>query len=181
MGRQWLRSHEGESLMNETPSTPPTEPGRGHGTEEPFSWSAGGDKPGSGDETTTGRPGSGKEWLGQLQSMIDNLATNAAPVVREIGAKAAELAALAGEKAGPFAHRAADATAQAGTKVAERGRTVAADLRRDAAKSGSEAGNGSSSATTTASTSGSSFGSATATAPTERRGSVADSPDTLGE
>ena len=163
--------------MNETPSTPPTEPGRGHGTEEPFSWSAGGDKPGSGDETTTGRPGSGKEWLGQLQSMIDNLATNAAPVVREIGAKAAELAALAGEKAGPFAHRAADATAQAGTKVAERGRTVAADLRRDAAKSGSDTANGSSSA----STSGSAFGSTTATAPTERPGTIADSPDTLGE
>jgi hypothetical protein len=63
--------------------------------------------------------------------MIDNLATHAAPVAREIGAKAAELAALAGEKAGPIAHRAAEVTAAAGGKVAERGREVAADLRRD--------------------------------------------------
>lgn len=74
-----------------------------------------------------------KEWLAQLQAMIDNLATHAAPVAREIGAKAAELAALAGEKAGPIAHKAAEVTAAAGGKVAERGREVAADLRRDPA------------------------------------------------
>ena len=72
-----------------------------------------------------------KEWLTQLQAMIDSLATHAAPVAREIGAKAAELAALAGEKAGPIAHKAAEVTAAAGGKVAERGREVAADLRRD--------------------------------------------------
>jgi hypothetical protein len=74
-----------------------------------------------------------KEWLTQLQAMIDNVATHAGPVAREIGAKAAELAALAGEKAGPIAHKAAEVTAAAGGKVAERGREVAADLRRDAA------------------------------------------------
>jgi hypothetical protein len=79
-------------------------------------------------------PGSstGREWMNQLQSMIDQVATQAAPVVREIGAKAAELAAVAGEKAGPFAHRAADVTAVAGTKMAERGRVLAAELRREA-------------------------------------------------
>lgn len=76
-----------------------------------------------------------KEWITQLQAMIDNLATHAAPVAREIGAKAAELAALAGEKAGPIAHKAAEVTAAAGGKVAERGREVAADLRRDPAAS----------------------------------------------
>lgn len=76
-----------------------------------------------------------KEWITQLQAMIDNLATHAAPVAREIGAKAAELAALAGEKAGPIAHKAAEVTAAAGGKVAERGREVAADLRRDAGTS----------------------------------------------
>ncbi len=81
-----------------------------------------------------GRSATAREWMTQLQGMIDNLATNAAPVIREIGAKAAELAAAAGEKAGPFAQRAAEATAQAGSKVAERGREVAAELRRDAAK-----------------------------------------------
>jgi hypothetical protein len=72
-----------------------------------------------------------REWLSQLQSMIDNAATQARPVLREVAAKAAELAAVAGEKAGPIAHKAAEVTAQAGSKVAERGREVAAGLRRD--------------------------------------------------
>jgi hypothetical protein len=144
----------------------------------------------SGDEgSDTGRGAAGREWVSQLQSMIDNLATNAAPVVREIGAKAAELAALAGEKAGPFAHRAADVTATAGTKVAERGREVAAELRRDDGRNGDSdtAGNGTSSGT-------SGGGSATATytgsRPTEgtestsfndRPGRTTDSADSLGE
>ncbi|HYL40738.1 MAG TPA: hypothetical protein VET90_05455, partial [Candidatus Binatus sp.] len=57
-------------------------------------------KPGStGDETfweePEAAPGQGREWLTQLQQMIEQLATQAAPVVREVGAKAAELAALA--------------------------------------------------------------------------------------
>jgi hypothetical protein len=84
----------------------------------------GGDSGESGGSTT-------REWLSQLQSMIDNAATQARPVLREVAAKAAELAAVAGEKAGPIAHKAAEVTAQAGTKVAERGREVAAELRRD--------------------------------------------------
>lgn len=83
-----------------------------------------------------------KEWLSQLQAMIDNVATHAAPVAREIGAKAAELAALAGEKAGPIAHKAAEVTAAAGGKVAERGREVAADLRRDPSATGNGQGTG---------------------------------------
>lgn len=75
--------------------------------------------------------GTGREMLSQLQSILDNLATQAAPVVREIGAKAAEIAAMAAEKAGPIAQKTADVTAEAGTKLAERAREVAADLRRD--------------------------------------------------
>lgn len=95
-----------------------------------------------GADTTSGAPGgdggtdarsSGREWLGQLQSMIDDLATQAAPVVRQIGSKAAELAALAGEKAGPLAHRAADATETVGIKIAERSRQLAEDLKREPA------------------------------------------------
>jgi hypothetical protein len=88
-------------------------------------------EPGSGWTTGTTSQAEGPEWLAQLQSMIEGLATQAAPVVREIGAKAAELAALAGEKAGPIAHRAAEATEHAGARIAERGRVVAAELRRD--------------------------------------------------
>ena len=69
-------------------------------------------------------------WLTQLQAIIDNLATQSAPVVREVGAKAAEIAALAAERAGPLAQRAAEATAQVSVRVAERSRGLAAELRR---------------------------------------------------
>src|SRR5512132_3277855 len=80
--------------------------------------------------------GKSNEWLAQLQTMIEQLATQAAPVVREVGAKAAELAAAAGEKAGPVAHRAAALTTEAGLKLAERSRTFAAEIRRDQAARG---------------------------------------------
>jgi hypothetical protein len=76
--------------------------------------------------------GQAREWLTQLQSMIENLTEQAVPVVREIGAKAAELAAVAAEKAGPAAARAAEVTADVGTKIAERSRSFATELRRDA-------------------------------------------------
>jgi hypothetical protein len=81
----------------------------------------------------------GREWIGQLQHMIEQLATQAAPVVREVGAKAAELAALAGEKAGPVARRAAELTGEAGMKLAERSRGFAAEIRRDQAARGERA------------------------------------------
>jgi hypothetical protein len=75
------------------------------------------------------RPSAGREMLIQLQQMIDNVSYQAAPVVREVAAKAAELAAVAGQKAGPLAYKAAGVTEQFGQRVAERSRTVAADLR----------------------------------------------------
>jgi hypothetical protein len=140
--------------------------------DESFGW--------SGEGAESGRSAAGREWVSQLQSMIDNLATTAAPVIREIGAKAAELAALAGEKAGPFAHRAADATATAGSKVAERGREVAAELRRDAGRNGDSGTSGSSS------TGGGSMGArpgpdAESRPFKDRPGGRADSADSLGE
>jgi hypothetical protein len=73
--------------------------------------------------------------ISQLQAMIDQLATQAAPVVRQVGAKAAELAAAAADRAGPIAHKAADATADASVRIAERSRELAADLRRELAGS----------------------------------------------
>jgi hypothetical protein len=76
------------------------------------------------------RAPAGREMLIQLQQMIDNVSYQAAPVVREVAAKAAELAAVAGQKAGPLAYKAAGVTEQFGQRVAERSRTVAADLRR---------------------------------------------------
>ena len=94
--------------------------------DETFGWTAPDDEsaPSGGDARAAA-----ERMLGQLQSMIDNVATQAAPVVRQIGAKAAELAAVAADRAGPLVHRAADATADASGRLAERSRTWAADLR----------------------------------------------------
>jgi hypothetical protein len=145
--------------------------------DESYSWSAG-------EGSESGRGTSGREWVSQLQSMIDNLATNAAPVIKEIGAKAAELAALAGEKAGPIAHRAADVTATAGTKVAERGREVAAELRRDAGRNDDSAtGNGTSSGgpSSTGYANARPTSGAESAPSTTRPGGTVDSPDSLGE
>jgi hypothetical protein len=76
------------------------------------------------------KPRAGREMLVQLQQMIDTIATQAGPVMREVAAKAAELAAVAGEKAGPLAHKAAGVTEQVGQRVAARSKEVAANLRQ---------------------------------------------------
>jgi hypothetical protein len=61
--------------------------------------------------------------------------------MREVAAKAAELAAVAGEKAGPAAHRAAQVTETVGQRVAARSKEMAADLRRPRdPETGEEAG-----------------------------------------
>ena len=70
--------------------------------------------------------------LVQLQQMIDTLATQAGPVMREVAAKAAELAAMAGTNAGPIAHKAAGVTEMVGQRVAARSKDLAAELRRPA-------------------------------------------------
>lgn len=85
------------------------------------------------DHSDKPRSPGGREMLIQLQQMIDTVSYQAAPVIRDIAAKAAELAAVAGQKAGPLAYKAAEVTDQLGQKVAARSSTVAADLRRAAA------------------------------------------------
>jgi hypothetical protein len=73
-----------------------------------------------------------REWLAQLQQMIDQVAAHAAPVARDVAAKAAELAAVAGDKAGPFAKRAAEKTEAVGARVADRSRRFAEEIRNRA-------------------------------------------------
>ena len=73
----------------------------------------------------------------QIDSIIENLTTYAAPVLREIAARAAELAAKAGDAAGPMVHKAAEKTDEVGGRFATRSREVASDLRRETAVAGS--------------------------------------------
>lgn len=105
------------------------------GTERPAEAPAPDETFGWTESDTDGRPAGGqaREWLAQLQSMIEGLAEQAGPVIRDVGIKAAELAAIAGEKAGPVAQRAAEVTAEAGQRLAEKSRDLAAELRREAA------------------------------------------------
>jgi hypothetical protein len=96
---------------------PPTEPEAGQPAAED----------GASPEAST--PSQAREWLAQLQQMIDQIAAHAAPVARDVAAKAAELAAVAGEKAGPLAKRAAEKTGEVGTRVADRSRRFAEEIR----------------------------------------------------
>ncbi len=93
---------------------------------------------------TTGDAGAGsaraREWMSQLETMIQEIATQAAPVARQVGAKAAELAAVAATKAGPIAQKAAEVTTEYGARFAERAQAVAAELRAEDA--GQAPGNG---------------------------------------
>ena len=77
---------------------------------------------------------SARDWVGQLQAMIDGVAEHAGPVLREVAAKAAELAAVAAENAGPALQKAATMTTEVGHKVATRSKEYAAELRRQQAE-----------------------------------------------
>jgi len=116
--------------MTDDTSTKSTGTDTGAGSDD-FAWTE--------PEQTSGDTGAkAREWVSQLQAMIENLATQATPVVKQIGAKAAELAALAGDKAGPVAQKAAEVTGQAGQRLAVKSRELATELRRDAESTKSE-------------------------------------------
>jgi hypothetical protein len=105
------------------------------------------EEPGQNDQTGSEEPGTGQSrareqaararelgerWVGQLQEMIDQAGRQAGPVLRDVAAKAAELAAVAAQNAGPVAHKAADVTEHVGDRVAARSKDLASDLRRAA-------------------------------------------------
>lgn len=114
----------------ESPATDET-----RAADETFAWTDDTDSTGA----EHGSDAKSREWLSQLQSMIENITEQAGPVLRQVSAKAAELAAVAGEKAGPMAARAAEMTAEAGSRLAEKSRDIAADLRRDQAAKAAKA------------------------------------------
>src|SRR4051794_18960388 len=130
--RQWSLSRRG-SLTLPAKEAPMTDQNPNETTPpsgDPFT-----DEP-NGDGASSGSNGAasskGREWLSQLETMINDIATQAAPVARQVAAKAAELTAVAAVKAGPVAHRAADMTTDAGQKLAERAQNLASELRGEA-------------------------------------------------
>ena len=78
---------------------------------------------GPGDATSSATSG----LLAQFQHLIEQVVS--APVTREVAAKAAELAAVAAERAGPAARSIAARTELVGQSVAERATTFASSMR----------------------------------------------------
>ena len=107
---------EPESASPEPTAGPEPAEGRDDVGVAPEPWKIGGE--------------SGNPWVGQLQQMIDNIATQARPVVLEVMAKAAELTSVAAEHAGPVAQRAANVTGEVSQKVATRTKEWAGSLRQ---------------------------------------------------
>jgi hypothetical protein len=84
-------------------------------------------------EPNSGRSVDVQAMVSQLQQMIEQVATAATPALKEVAAKAAELAASAAVHAGPIAHKVANQADRAGKVVASKGRDLASDLRQSRA------------------------------------------------
>jgi hypothetical protein len=78
--------------------------------------------------------------LGSFQDAVEDLTERAGPTVREFTARSAEVAAIAADKAGPFARRAGEVTADASIRLAERARAWAADIRASLGEADTGAG-----------------------------------------
>jgi hypothetical protein len=95
----------------------------------------------TGEPGGASRPPASEPAVRQLDAILENLANYATPVLREIAARAADLAAKAGDAAGPMAQGLADKTEAAGGRLSTKGRELASDLRRETAVGKSGTGN----------------------------------------
>ena len=108
---------------NETPNpTPADEPK----ADETFTWTHETAPPA---EDRNAGSTTAASILESVRDVVDDLAERAAPTVRELSARAAELTAIAADKAAPFAKRAGEVTADASGKLAEKSREWASELR----------------------------------------------------
>lgn len=69
------------------------------------------------------------EVLDQIKVAVDDIVEKATPTVRDLSAKAAELVAVAADRAAPLAQKAGEVTADASSKLANKSREFAADVR----------------------------------------------------
>lgn len=106
-------------MTDSTTPPPPDEPK----ADETFTWTH--ETPGS----HTPKDSPATSILESVRDAVDDLAERAAPSVREFSARAAELAAVAADRAAPMVKRAGEVTADATGKLATKSRGWAADLR----------------------------------------------------
>jgi len=108
--------------MTESTTPPPPEEPK---ADETFTWTQ--------SSTSHGAAGSAgataTSILESVRDAVDELAERAGPSVREFSARAAELTAIAADRAAPLAKRAGEVTADASGKLATLSRSWAADLR----------------------------------------------------
>jgi hypothetical protein len=104
-------------MTESTTPPPPDEPA----ADETFTWTD--------PSASHGDPGPAAGILESVRDAVDDLAERAGPSVREFSARAAELAAIAADRAAPLAKRAGEVTADASGKLATLSRSWAADLR----------------------------------------------------
>ncbi|MEA2609715.1 MAG: hypothetical protein QOJ75_1958 [Chloroflexota bacterium] len=109
-------------MTDSTTPPPPDEPK----ADETFTWT----QPSPGSHGPADAAGTAPtSILESVREAVDDLAERAAPSVREFSARAAELAAIAADRAAPLVKRAGEVTADATGKLATRSRSWAADLR----------------------------------------------------
>ena len=94
--------------------------------DETFTWTTEGT---TGPETRSAGGSTATRLLESVREVVDDLAERAGPTVREISARAAELTAIAADRAAPFAKRAGEVTADASGKLASKTREWASELR----------------------------------------------------
>lgn len=124
-------------MTESTNGTPADEPKADEPkADETFTW-ADDEPPGN---ATRASGSTATSILDSVREAVDDLAERAAPTVRELSARAAELTAIAADKAAPFAKRAGEVTADASGKLASRSREWATELRASVATAEPDAG-----------------------------------------
>ena len=127
--------------MNPTEPTP--KPGAAHDAagdgntpDETFTWTGETEAPKADGGPAEPAAGAGASVMStataileSLRGAVDDLAERAAPTMREFSARAAELAAVAADRAVPLAKRAGEVTADVSGKLASKSRDWASDLR----------------------------------------------------
>jgi hypothetical protein len=110
--------------MTESATPPPPDaPREGPTADETFTWTQ------PPEAHAAAGSAAATSILDSVRDAVDELAERAGPSVREFSARAAELAAVAADRAAPLVKRAGEVTADASGRLATMSRTWAADLR----------------------------------------------------
>ena len=94
--------------------------------DETFTWT---NEPPSADRGNDPGAATATSILESVRDVVDDLAERAGPTVRELSARAAELTAIAADRAAPLAKRVGEVTADASGKLATKSREWASELR----------------------------------------------------